>query len=285
MKFYLRYIFIFLTKWIPDNIYLKLVYFIKTGKRLDFDNLVSYNEKLQYLKLNEKNDLFNILVDKYRVRKYIADNFGEKFLIDLLGVWDNPDDIDFRELPDKFVLKCTHDSGNIIICRDKKKFNIKEAKKRLKRFLKIDYHYLGREWPYKNVKKRIIAEKLMSDEDNEQLKDYKVYTFNGKAKLIQLDYDRFSKHKRNIYDINWNFLDVCFHVPSDSKRYLKKPTQLEKIIEISEKIALKTKHLRVDFYLIKNRIYIGEVTCFYGSGFGRFYPDSINLKMGKWLKL
>lgn len=177
--------------WCSDEKYLAVRYWIKTGKKLDLNHPKTFNEKLQWLKLHDRNPLYTTLVDKYAVRDYIKEKLGEEYLIPLIeGPWTNAKDIDFDKLPDQFVLKCTHDSGSVVICRDKEKLDIKSAVRKLNKALKYNFYYAGREWPYKNVKPRIIAEKYMenesTDEDiiNKGLIDYKFYCFNGQVKYL-----------------------------------------------------------------------------------------------------
>lgn len=174
------------TRIIPDGLYLRIAYRMVTGKSLHLNPPITYNEKLQWLKLNNRMDEYTSMVDKYEVRKFIEERVGEGYLIPTLGVWDRPEDIDFDSLPDEFVLKCTHDCGGLIICRDKTKLDREAAKKKLSKCLKHNFYYQGREWPYKNVKPRIYAEKYMSDPNEEQLSDYKVFVLMEFRKLFKL---------------------------------------------------------------------------------------------------
>lgn len=256
-----------------------------TGKSLHLNPPITYNEKLQWLKLNNRMDEYTSMVDKYEVRKFIEERVGEGYLIPTLGVWDRPEDIDFDSLPDEFVLKCTHDCGGLIICRDKTKLDREAAKKKLSKCLKHNFYYQGREWPYKNVKPRIYAEKYMSDPNEEQLSDYKVFCFNGVPKIIQVDYDRYTGHKRQFFDTEWNRMDVSFHFPSDTKKRIAKPSVLEEMLELAKKLSVGFPHLRTDFYIIGNKLYVGEMTFFHGTGFGRWWPESFDAEMGSWLDL
>nr|MDE6606472.1 glycosyl transferase [Lachnospiraceae bacterium] len=230
----LKYFFkkIGILRIIPSKYYLSYLYKKITGEKLNLKNPISFNEKLQWLKLYDKNPSYTNLVDKYAVREYVKEKIGDKYLIPLLGgPWHSVDEIDFEALPDQFVLKCTHDSGSVIICEDKSKFDIDAAKKKLNRCLKIKFFYLAREWPYKNVLPAIIAEKYMTDETGYELKDYKVFTFNGVPKLIQVDYDRFQNHKRNLYNTEWEYLPTQIQYPTDSSIKIERPKRLEEMLK------------------------------------------------------
>ena len=274
-----------LTRTVPDELYLRIMYRIVTGKTLHLNPPITYNEKLQWLKLNYRKDEFTDMVDKYEVRKYIEQRVGNKYLIPLIGIWDSPDEINYEMLPEKFVLKCTHDCEGLAICKDKLTFDFESAKANLKLALSRNFYYQGREWPYKNVKPRIICEKYMEDSGESQLTDYKVFNFNGTPKIIQVDYDRFSGHKRQFFDIEWNRLDVSFHFPSDQSKHLEKPEKLNEMLELAKILADGFPHLRTDFYIVDNNIYVGEMTFFHGTGMGKWTPDSFDTEMGKWLDL
>lgn len=256
------------------------------GKKLDLKNPQTFNEKLQWLKLYDRNPEYTKMVDKYEVRKYISEKIGEEYLIPLLGVWDRFDDIDFGKLPDRFVLKCTHDSGGIVICKDKSKLNIEETRKKINKCLKRNFFKLTREWPYKNVNPRIIAEKYMEDSlQGNGLADYKVLCFGGEAKLIELHLDRYSeRHTQDIYDINWNRTTIT-QGSYLSRDVIERPQQLDKIIEMSELLSKGMKHVRVDWYIIESKIYFGEITFFDGSGFCPFDDEKDDLYIGSLISL
>lgn len=270
-----------------DKWYLNIRYSKKFGKNPDWKNPTTFNEKLQWLKVNYRKDEFTKMVDKYAVREYITEKIGKEYLIDLVGgPWENPEDIDFDALPNQFVLKCTHDSGSVFICKDKKDFDIAEVKKKISKALKFNMYWYGREWPYKNVKPRIIAEKYMVDESGTELKDYKLFCFNGQVKILKIDFDRFSNHKANYYDKNGNLLDfgetVCL---PDYNRNFKMPPQLDEMVSIAEQLSANLPFLRVDFYSINDRIYFGELTFFPGSGFVPFEPEFWDKKLGDMINL
>jgi hypothetical protein len=272
--------------WIPDALWLKIVFRIKMGYKLDLKNPKTFNEKLQWLKLHDRNPLYTKLVDKYEVRKYIAETIGEQYLIPLLGVWENFDDIDFDKLPDQFVLKCTHDSGGLIICRDKSKLDIKAAKKRIYSCLKRNYYWGCRELPYKNIKPRIVAEKYMVDESGTELKDYKIFCFDGKPKALFVATDRgIHQTKFDFFDTHFNHLPFMQHYPNNLEREIIKPKGLEKMLVLAEKLTKDFKHCRADFYDINGHVYFGELTFTHFSGFEPFEPQEWDNKFGDWINL
>lgn len=270
-------------KW--DAKYLKLLYRVKTGDKLRFDNPQTLNEKLQWLKVYDRKPVYNRMVDKYEVRGIIAETVGEEYLIPLLGVWNSFDEIDFDSLPDKFVLKCTHDSGGLSICTDKKTFDIEKARKRINHCMDRNYYLNSREWPYKDVKPRIIAEQFMVDETGWDLKDYKIFCFNGRADYVEVDFNRSIEHKLNPYDFDWNPLNFCDSSKNDYSADIPKPKRLSEMKEIAEKFSKDMDFLRVDFYSIGDKLYIGELTLCPGSGFIAFDPKETDLTYGKKLTL
>lgn len=272
---------------ISDKEYLKREYRALMGYELDLNNPKTFNEKLQWLKLNNRKPEYTMMVDKYLVRQYIADKLGEEYLIPILGVWDDPDEIDFERLPNKFVLKCNHNSGlGMCICKDKTKLNIDKTKKKLKKGIKQDYYMLHREWPYKNVKRKIIAEKYMIEANDEDLKDYKFMCFNGEVKCSFVCSDRFSDDgmKVTFFDTNWNVMPFERHYPKSTET-IQKPINYKKMIEFAEKLSKGIPFLRVDFYEIEGKIYFGELTFFPGSGFEEFTPNEADYELGKLIKL
>lgn len=269
----------------PDKIYLNKKFKKVFGREINWKNPITFNEKLQWLKIYDRNPLYTQLVDKYGVRRFVSEKVGAEYLIPCLGVWDCYDNIDFDKLPRRFVLKCTHDSHSVVICKDKSTFNYERAKKSLSEHLNRNFYYNAREWPYKNVKPRIIAEQYIEDKTTPELKDYKFMCFNGKVKCIQVHTGRFGKHIQNYYDINWNKMNISQPgSPSDDKIDLK-PKCLEKMIELSEVLANGLPEIRVDWYLIGEKIYFGELTFFDGSGFVPFEPDEWDRELGSWLIL
>lgn len=276
-----------LINFIPDKYYLKFVYRIQLGKKLNFDCPITYNEKLQWLKIYDRNDMYTKLVDKYEVRKYVKNIVGEKYLIPLIGVWNSFDEIDFKKLPSKFVLKCTHDSGGIVVCSSKKEFDKKVAKRKLSRLLKNNYFDYLREWPYKNIKPRIIAEKYMTDGsgiNKNQLKDYKFFCFEGIVKLVMVAQDRFEFPKSNFYNINFEPIDLKIGNPNFFEK-IERPLNFNLMIKIAEKLSKGLRHVRVDLYNIDGKIYFGELTFFHWGGISIIEPIEWDIKMGKWINL
>lgn len=270
-------------RYIPDKLWIQIKFLCRMGKFPNLRNPETFNEKIQWLKLHNRKPEFATMVDKYEVKKIIAERMGEEYLIPTLGVWEHFEDIDFEKLPEQFVLKCTHDSGGLVICKDKSKLDIKRAEEKIKRCLKSNYYWHGREWPYKSVKPRIIAEQYMVDESGVELKDYKIFNFNGEPKLIQVDFNRFVKHTKNIYDTEWNYMDVAINYPTDSNVSIKKPECLEEMLNMARELSKGLPFLRTDFYVINGKIYFGELTFSPGSGFMKVTPESFDLEMGSWI--
>lgn len=275
-----------LSRLIPDRIYLQIVYFRHFKKFIDFDNPKTFNEKIQWLKLNYRKEEYTNLVDKYRVKQYITKLIGEEYVIPTLGVWNNVDDIDFKSLPEKFVLKCNNDSGGIVICKNKKDFDEAKAKSFLKERLKNNGYWYGREWPYKNVKPCIIAEKYMEDSISKDIKDYKFFCFNGSMEFFDIDIDRFIEHRSNYYDRNGNFLPFGkTYCPPDYTKKIEMPKNLDKMIELAETISHNTVLSRIDFYEIDGQVYFGEITFYPGSGFSPFTDEKWDYKLGDMIDL
>lgn len=273
------------SKVLSDRTYVKLEYLFETGKFLKLDNPVTYNEKLQWLKLNNKHQEYSLMVDKYTAKEYVAEKVGNSYLIPTLGVWDKFEEIDFSQLPDQFVLKTTNDSGGVLIVKDKRKIDLEKAKEVIAKSMNSNYFYVHREYPYKFITPRIIAEKYMVDESGTELKDYKIFCFDGSPKIIQVDYDRFTEHKRNLYDIEWRRLPFTLKFPTDWNREIAKPEGLEEMLEVAKTLSSGIPHVRVDLYHINGKVYFGELTFFHGSGHEKFTPEEWNYKIGEWLNL
>lgn len=273
--------------WMSDETYLKIAYRSLMGKKLDLKNPQTFNEKIQWLKLYDRKPIYTTMVDKYEAKKYVANIIGEQYIIPTLGVWNKFEDINFDKLPNQFVLKCTHDSGGIIICRDKSKFDIEAARKKINHSLKRNYFWQGREWPYKNVKPRIIAEKYMEDAQSGDLKDYKFFCFNGEPKMLFIASDRANSNeetKFDFYDIHYNHLDFTNGHPNASKPP-QKPIQFDEMINLAAKLSQNIPLLRVDFYEISGKVYFGELTFSHWSGFVPFNPETWDKNLGDWINL
>lgn len=273
-----------LLKWVNDRKCVELLYEAYTGKKLDLENPNRFNEKLQWIKLYDRRPEYTQYVDKYAVRSYVRAKIGEQYLIPLIGVWKNAREIDFNEMPNQFVLKCNHDSGSVIFCKNKNEFDIVKARKKLNHALKKGTFYHGREWPYKNVERKIIAEKFMSDGTGKELNDYKVFCFNGVARLVQIHKGRYSNHTQDYYDIEWNKLDIYQGVPQSSE-LMPKPEFLDEMLRLSEILSQGIPEVRIDWYAINGVLYFGEMTFFDGSGFDEFEPDQWNEILGSWIIL
>jgi hypothetical protein len=285
IKKYLRYLCF---RFMPDWLWLlrcKRRMKINLGYKLNLKNPKTFNEKIQWLKLYGNLEKYTDLVDKYEVRKYIAKTIGEEYLIPLIGVWDRFEDIDFEKLPEQFVLKCNHDSGSVIICKDKSSFDIRKARNKLNECLKQNFYYPSREPQYKNIKPRIICEKYMVDESGIELKDYKFFCFSGEPKIIQVDFNRFTNHKRNLYDVKWNYIPVSLGCPTEPNTAIDKPSNLQEMLDLAKKMSENIPHVRVDFYLIQDKIYFGELTFAHGGGYEKFEPEQFDFEMGSWLEL
>lgn len=273
--------------WVPDSLYLKVLYRVIMGRKLNLKNPKEYNEKLQWLKLNDRKPEYSTMVDKYEVRGYIEDLLGDKYLIPCLGIYDSVDDIDIDALPDRFVLKCTHDSGSVEICKDKSSFDIEGARHRLSQAMKRNYYATYREWPYKYVKPRIIAEGYLEG-DGGDLKDYKVMCFNGEAKIVEVHENRFVEgkvHTQTFYDREWNIVPLTQVETVTVDRPGERPRQLDEILRLSELIAKDMYHARIDWYIEGDKIYFGEITFFDGSGFESFSTPEMERMLGDMIKL
>ena len=272
--------------WMSDETYLRMVFRIRMHKRLNLENPQTYNEKLQWIKLYDRQPKYTKMVDKFEAKKYVADIIGEEYIIPTLGVWNNADDIDFSKLPNQFVLKTTHDSGGIVICKDKNKFNFTYAKKKLNGCLKHNFFWAMREWPYKNIKPRIIAEKYMEDETGE-LRDFKFFCFDGEVKAMFLATDRSNPQeetKFDFFDENFNHLPFTNGHPNSKKSFMK-PDGFEKMKNLASKLSEGIPQARIDFYNIKGQIYFGEITFFHWSGLKPFVPEEWDYKFGSWISL
>lgn len=286
------------TNLLPDRIYLKLLFRKTTGKKLNLNNPTGFNEKIQWLKLYDRKQEYTSMVDKYAAKQYVAEKIGEKHIIPTFGVWDKFDDIDFDSLPNQFVLKCTHDSGGLVVCRDKYALNKDEAKAKIERSMKNNYYYHGREWPYKNVKPRILAEQYMQDNNEskattgknlktEGLTDYKFYCFNGSPKFLYVssgleDHDTASI---SFLTLDWQF------APYERTDYKKlsqlppKPKSFDKMIKIAKTLSSGLDFLRVDLYEIDGAVYFSELTFSPCSGLMPFKDPNHDIEIGEMLKL
>ncbi len=273
--------------FLPDELYLRIKFRQMMGKKLNLKNPQTFSEKLQWLKLYNRRPEYTKMVDKYVVKEYVAKIIGEKYIIPTIGVWDRPEDIDFESLPNQFVLKCTHDSGGLVICRDKAKLDKKAAIIKLRKALKQNYYRKWREWPYKNVPRRIIAEKYIGlGPIIMDLPDYKFFCFNGEPKYCQVISGRNTTMCCDFFDKNWNHQP--FHEPRlypFSDYQLEKPSNYEEMWNLAKKLAKGKPFSRIDFYEVRGKIYFGEITFFPTTGMGGFDPEVFDQIFGKMLLL
>lgn len=274
-----------LSHMLPDWLYLCLKYHKRTGLCLNLRKPKTYTEKLQWLKLYDRKPLYTTLVDKFAVKKYVAQKLGEEYIIPLIGVWDDVNDIDFDALPDQFVMKCTHDSGGLEICKDKLTFDFDSAKQRIDKILKQNFYWVSREWPYKNVPPRIIIEKYMQDSETGELRDYKFFTFNGIPKVMYIATGRGTGETYgDFFDMDFNHLDMSIDHKT-APVMPQKPHNFEEMKKAAQKLAEGIPQVRVDFYEIDGRVYFGEMTFFHCGGFERFHPETLDGIWGEWVDL
>lgn len=283
-----------LTSIIPDKLYLQLMYRHFLKEPINWKNPKLFSEKIQWLKLHDRKSLYTTLVDKIEVKEYIENLIGKEHIIPTIATWDSVDKIDFESLPNQFVLKTNHAGGNsgVIICRDKANFNIEEAKNKLRKSLKTNSYLYGREWPYKNVKRRILAEQLLAEKDNidSGLRDYKFFCFNGIPRLCQVISDRNTKETIDFYDMDWKRIPglVGLNAKVENSVYdLPCPTTFEKMKKYASMLSkhIKTDFARIDFYEVNHQLFFGEITLYPLSGFGKFKPNDWNITIGDYLNL
>ncbi len=273
--------------WLPDEVYLKAIYKAAMGKPLNLERPTTYNEKLQWLKIHDRRPEYTGMVDKHDVKSVVAQRIGEEYVIPTLGVWERFDDIDFSSLPRQFVLKCTHDSGGLVICRDKEKLDITAARKKINRSLRRNFYLRGREWPYKGVKPRIIAEQYLEDPRDKELRDYKFFCFDGQVKALFVAVDRaLGDHevKFDFFDENYQWMDVRQGHPN-AQTPPHPPENFAKMKQLAGKLSTGIPHVRVDFYEVDNKVYFGELTFYHFNGVVPFDPPKWDETFGAWLKL
>ena len=273
-------------RWIDDEKYLRIAFRIKMGKKLRLDPPITYNEKLQWLKLYDRNPEYTEWVDKYQAKIKAEEVIGNEHIIPTLGVWDSFDDIEFDRLPDQFVLKCTHDSGGLVIVKDKRKLDRAAARRKIKNCLRHNFFWGQREWPYKNIKPRIIAERYMEDAITHDLRDYKFFTFDGNVKALFIATERGGKAetKFDFFDSDFNHLPFTNGHPNADKLPFR-PRCFEEMKNLASKLSRGFPHVRVDFYEADGKVYFGEMTFFHWSGFKPFVPEEWDYKFGSWINL
>ena len=276
-----------LINWMSDKTFLRIFYYGHFRKSLNLNNPETYNEKLQWLKLFDRREIYSVMVDKYEAKGFISSIIGEQYVIPTIGVWDTFDEIDFDSLPMQFVLKCTHDCGGLIICKDKNDLDLDLARKKINKCLKTNYYYKGREWPYKNVKPRIIAETYMENSETNDLRDYKFFCFDGEPKYLFIATERQSETedtKFDFFDMNYEHLDIRNGHPNASVPP-KKPECFEEMKRLAANLSKGIPQIRVDFYEVDGRVYVGELTLFHWSGAVPFEPEEWDYKFGELINL
>lgn len=276
-----------LLKWLPDQYCLYLLYWVRTGKKLNLKNPQTFNEKLQWLKLYDRKPEYAQMVDKFEAKQYAAAVIGKEHIIPTLGVWSRFEEINFDALPEQFVLKCTHDSGGLVVVRDKASLDRAAAKAKIDHSLKQNYYIHGREWPYKNVIPRIIAEKYMEDHDQKRLFDYKFYCFNGEPKYLYIS-EGLENHETariSFLTLDWDFAEFGRSDFRPFRELPPKPKSFEQMVEIAKKLSAGHRFLRVDLYYIKDQIYFSELTFTPCGGCMPFQPEEWDHRLGQFLLL
>jgi hypothetical protein len=277
-------------QWLPDQIYLKLLFQLKLGHKLDLRHPITFSEKLQWLKIFNRNPEYTQMVDKFSVKEYVDKTIGEEYVIPTLGVWNKPEDIAWNNLPNQFVLKTTHGGGStgVVICKDKNTFDKQTAIKKLNASLKMDIYRLFKEWPYKNVQRRIIAEQYIMPTDGlKDLSDYKWYCFNGEPKFCQVIQDRTSKETIDFFDTAWRHQDFVGLNPNANQALVPPahPMHLDVQLQIASRLSQNIPFSRIDLYEAGNHVYFGEITFFPMSGLGSFRPNQYNEILGQMISL
>ena len=273
--------------FMPDDVFLKMRYRLCMGRTLNLDDPKTFTEKVQWLKIHNRKPEYTMMVDKVLVKEYVASVIGQEYVVPTLGVWKSPEDINFDDLPNRFVLKCNHDSGGIVICKDKAKLDKEAAIKKLKQALRRNPYYSAREWPYKNVERRILAEQYLEDVQTHELRDYKFFAFNGKVQAMFVASDRQNcaeETKFDFFDANYERLPIVnghpnsFHPPA-------KPQNFELMKSLAQQLSMNIPHLRVDFYEVNGKVYFGELTFSHYGGFVPFEPDEWDAVFGSWISI
>ena len=275
----------FLTNMLSDKAYIRLKYYYHFGRLPNLNEPRTFNEKLQWLKLNDRDDIFTDMVDKYEAKKIVSKIIGEEYVIPTYGVWDRYDDIDFDSLPEKFVLKTTHDCSGVVICKDKNSFDRENAKVFLEKHLNFNYYYESREWPYKNIKPRILAEEFVKDGNRDYLPVYKFLCFGGEPRIIQtIQNDKQPNESIDYFDTKWELLDMRQNYPNSDKP-LCRPEKLDEMCNIARMLSKGRPFLRVDLYLINGDIRFSEFTFYSDAGLAAFHPSEWDDTLGDWIML
>lgn len=272
---------------VPDDKILKKMFKIWVGYDLNLSKPITYQEKMQWLKLYDRKDLYTIMADKIKMKDFVSQKIGKEYVVPIIACWNSPQEIEFDKLPNQFVLKCNHNSGTgMYICKDKSSMRVGTIKKNLEKGMKEDYFTYAREWPYKNIERKVFAEKYLENNDGSEITEYKVLCFEGKAKLVELILNRFKGNAtQDFYTPDWVKTEIYENDIPPSDNEFVRPENLSRIIELSEILAEGIHHLRVDWYEVNGKIYVGELTFFDGGGFSLFYPQKYNEIIGSWIQL
>lgn len=286
MKDILRRIYYLIIKCLPAKLVINFENMRAYRRPLsnDKEKVQHFGEKIQYLKLHGNLEEYNDLVDKYLVRNYIKDKIGEEYLIPIIGAYDSPEEINYDRLPNKFVLKGNHGAGYNIIVKDKKQLDKEKTNKKLKKWINEDYSNIKKEYQYKNVKRKIVCEEFISDKSGDLL-DYKFFCFNGTPLFVKVDVDRYDEHKINLYDMEWNKVDIRVDKYKDYNGIVEKPCNFDKMVEIATKLSEDFQFVRVDLYNVDGKIYFGELTFTPGSGKNPFYPLEKDLEIASMIEI
>lgn len=276
-------------KWLPDSLYLQVIYFYHFRKFANLRYPRTFNEKLQWLKLYDRRPEYITMVDKFAVKDYVASIIGQEFIIPTIAAWDSLEDIDFEKLPNQFVLKWNHDSKSVVICSDKSKFDKEKALRKLQHGAHVNGYWYGREWPYKGVKPKIIAEQFIKQDDphHKDLTDYKFFCFDGEPKYVQIIQDRSEHETVDFFDMEWRHQDfVGLSVKAVlSKVVPEKPAHFEEMKRVAAELSKNIPFSRIDLYDVRDHVYFGEITLYPASGLGAFRPDEWNYIIGEMVKL
>lgn len=274
-----------LSKYIPDEKYLNILFRGYIGEKMDWDNPVTFNQKMQWLKMNDRRNIYTVMVDKIRVKEFISKQIGSKYVVQTYGTWDDFDEIDFNSLPNQFVLKTNHGCGGMVICKNKDELNIQEVKKKIQKSYGDNYFWYCREWPYKNVKRKVFAEEYMQNGNQNNLVVYKIFNFSGKPELIQVIQDDKTKYETiDYFDTKWNLLDLRQNYPN-SIHHLAKPETLEEMLELAGRLSQGIPFVRTDFYEVNGKVIFSEFTFFSDAGFAKFYPRKWDDELGALINL
>lgn len=274
-----------LLNWMSDETFLKYYFKARTGCKLNLTEPKTFSDKLNWLKINDRNNQYTIMADKYLMKQFVTDKIGQGYVVPLIGVWDSPEDIDYSKLPEKFVLKCNHNSGlGMYICNDKSKINVTEINRQLGKGLKQNFYLSGREWPYKNIKRKIICEAFLQEKNEKYLKDYKFFCFNGEPRCMYIANDYVENTNTDFYDMDFRKMDLYLE-DFPSSKVIDKPIFFDEMKRIAKKLSENTKFLRVDFYYVDGQIYVGEMTFFHMSGFVNTNSIYNDHKLGDWIDL